>query len=34
MADFAVACADQHERDFAAFTHTVASGRLAALTDM
>ena len=34
LADFSVAYADQNERDHAAFTQAVASGRLAALTDM
>jgi uncharacterized protein (DUF2252 family) len=34
IADFAVAYADQNERDHAAFTQAVASGRLAALADM
>jgi uncharacterized protein (DUF2252 family) len=33
-ADFAEAYADQNERDYAAFTAAVASGRLAALADM
>jgi hypothetical protein len=34
IAGFAEAYADQNERDFAAFTAAVASGRLPALTDM
>jgi hypothetical protein len=34
IAAFAVTYADQNERDHAAFTRAVASGRLAALTDM
>jgi uncharacterized protein (DUF2252 family) len=34
IAEFAVAYADQNERDYTAFTSAVASGRLAALTDM
>jgi hypothetical protein len=33
-ADFAEAYADQNERDYAAFTAAVSSGRLAVLTDM
>jgi uncharacterized protein (DUF2252 family) len=34
IADFAATYADQNERDYAAFGAAVASGRLAALTDM
>ena len=34
IAEFAEAYADQNERDYAAFTAAVASGRLPALTDM
>jgi uncharacterized protein DUF2252 len=34
IADFSAAYADQNERDYAAFTEAVNSGRLAARTDL